>query len=291
MNIEGILVPVVTPFKADGNIDFPALSTLLESLINAGVSGIVACGTTGEYYTFSDEERHSVMTFIAEKVGSRALLIAGVNDTYTAGSIAKAEQAKAMGYQGLMLAPPIYCLPQQDEIITHYKNVSMAVDMPIIMYNFPARSGVEISVESVIELSRDKNIVGIKESSGDFSRALTLINAGMENFDVICGSDDQSADYLFWGVRAWIGGAANYLPQAHVQMIEAAKSCDYSKVRTIMQRILPVIQNQESADYNQKAKLGLAHIGIPVGEVRLPLKPISDKDRADFLAALQLALA
>lgn len=291
MNIEGILVPVVTPFKADGNIDFPALSTLLESLINAGVSGIVACGTTGEYYTFSDEERHSVMTFIAEKVGSRALLIAGVNDTYTGGSIAKAEQAKAMGYQGLMLAPPIYCLPQQDEIITHYKNVSMAVDMPIIMYNFPARSGVEISVESVIELSYDKNIVGIKESSGDFSRALTLINAGMENFDVICGSDDQSADYLFWGVRAWIGGAANYLPQAHVQMIEAAKSCDYSKVRTIMQRILPVIQNQESADYNQKAKLGLAHIGIPVGEVRLPLKPISDKDRADFLAALQLALA
>jgi len=291
MNIEGVLVPVVTPFNSGGSIDFPALSTLLDSLIEAGVSGIIACGTTGEYYTFSDEERRSVMAFIADKVANRALLIAGVNDTHTAGSIAKAEQAKAMGYQGLMLAPPIYCLPQQDEIITHYHSVSAAVDMPIIMYNFPARSGVEISVESVIELSRDKNIIGIKESSGDFSRALTLINAGMENFDVVCGSDDQSADYLFWGVRSWIGGAANYLPQAHVQMLESAKVGDYDSVRKIMRRILPVIQNQESADYNQKAKLGVTHIGIPVGEVRAPLKPISDEDKTDFINALQHALA
>ena len=137
MNIEGVLVPVVTPFDAEGSVDFSALGDLLEHLINAGVGGIVACGTTGEYYTFSDEERRSVMAYIADRVGDRATLIAGVNDTHTAGSIAKAQQAKELGYQTLMLAPPIYCLPQQQEIITHFLSVSAAVDMPIIMYNFP----------------------------------------------------------------------------------------------------------------------------------------------------------
>ncbi|OMH33862.1 4-hydroxy-tetrahydrodipicolinate synthase [Motiliproteus sp. MSK22-1] len=290
MNIEGVLVPVVTPFDSEGSVDFAALGNLLEHLIAAGVGGIVACGTTGEYYAFSDEERRSVMAYIADRVGDRAALIAGVNDTHTAGSIAKAQQAKELGYQTLMLAPPIYCLPQQQEIISHYKSVSAAVDMPIIMYNFPARSGVEISVESVIELSKNKNIIGIKESSGDFSRALSLINGGMTDFQVVCGSDDQAADYLFWGVRSWIGGAANYLPEQHVEMIEAAKANDFNKVRSIMERILPVIQNQESADYNQKAKLGCAHIGIPVGTVRPPLLPISEKDEACFIELLTQVL-
>ena len=195
-----------------------------------------------------------------------------------------------VGYQALMLAPPIYCLPQENEIIQHYKTASAETDMPIIMYNFPARSGVEISVEAVIELAQDKNIVGIKESSGDFSRALSLITAQLDDFEVVCGSDDQAADYLFWGVRSWIGGVANYLPAEHVQLIEAAKAGDYDRLRSIMQRIMPVIKNQESDDYNQKAKLGCAHIGYPVGQVRAPLLPISADDEAEFINVLTAAL-
>ena len=290
MNIEGIHVPVVTPFNAQGGIDYQALEALLETLIIAGVHGIVACGTTGEYYTFDEQERRQLLAFIAEKAQGRVQLIAGVNDTHTAGSIAKAEQAKALGYQGLMLAPPVYCLPKEHEIIAHYKAVSAAVQMPIIMYNFPARSGVEISVEAVIELSADDNIIGIKESSGDFSRALTLLNANLKNFDVVCGSDDQGADYLFWGARSWIGGAANYLPKAHVQMLDAAKAGDFNTVRDTMRRILPVIQNMESGDYNQKAKIGCAYRGLPAGEVRPPLLPVSDADKAVFIKTLEQAL-
>jgi len=290
MNLEGVLVPVVTPFDSEGKVDYSALGNLLDHLINAGVRGVVACGTTGEYYAFAGDERRSVMAYIADRVGDQALLIAGVNDTHTAGSVEKAEEAKTLGYKALMLAPPIYCLPQESEIIQHYKTVSAETDMPIIMYNFPDRSGVEISVEAVIELSEDKNIVGIKESSGDFSRALSLINAGMTDFEVICGSDDQAADYMFWGVRSWIGGAANYLPNEHVQIVEAGKNGDYVTLRNIMQRILPVIKNQESADYNQKAKLGCAHMGLPVGEVRAPLLPISEEDKADFIAALTASI-
>lgn len=290
MKLDGIFVPVVTPFTDDNQVNFEALGKLLDWQIEAGVAGIVACGTTGEYYAFSDEERTQVLTFIAEHVGDRAQLIAGVNDTHTQGSINKAQQAKALGYQGLMLAPPIYCLPQQSEIITHYQTVSREVGLPIIMYNFPARSGVEIEVDSVIELSRDPNIVGIKESSGDFTRALSLINADLDDFAVVCGSDDQGADYLFWGVRAWIGGAANYLPEAHVQMLESARVGDYNALRAIMAKLLPVIQNQESADYNQKAKLALIHRGQDVGPIRAPLQPISQADQDAFLQLLDAAL-
>ena len=290
MNTNGILVPLVTPFTSSGAIDYSALTTLINSLLEAGVHGIIVCGTTGEYYTFSDEERQELMAFIAKTVGDKAQLIAGVNDTYTAGSIKKALAAKALGYKGLMLAPPTYCLPQEHEIIHHFKTVSEQVGLPIIMYNFPARCGVEISIEAVKELSRDSNIVGIKESSGDFTRALTLLNAGLENFEVICGSDDQAADYLFWGARGWVAGAGNYLPRQHVQMIEAALNNDFSRVRDIMASMIPVIQNMESADYNQKAKLGCAHVGIPVGEVRPPLLPISAADKDAFIQALDLAL-
>ncbi|GHA14229.1 dihydrodipicolinate synthase family protein [Oceanisphaera arctica] len=290
MKIQGVMVPVVTPFAQDGHIDYPALAALLAHQLEAGVSGIVACGTTGEYYALSQTERRELMAFIAKEVGDKALLIAGVNDTHSAGSIVKALEAKELGYQALMLAPPIYCLPEQDEIIAHYQTVSREADMPIIMYNFPARSGVEIGIEVIKVLARDPNIVGIKESSGDFTRAVTLLNLGLEDFEVVCGSDDQAADYLFWGARSWIGGGANYLAGDHVNMIEAAKADDWQQVRSIMARILPVLQNMESGGYNQKAKLGCGHIGYPVGPVRAPLYPVSKQDEEDFLALLTQAL-
>ena len=230
------------------------------------------------------------MAFIAETVGDRALLVAGVNDTYTKGSIAKAQDAKALGYQALMLAPPIYCLPQDQEIILHYQTVADTADMPIIMYNYPARSGVEISIDAVKTLSQHPNIVGLKESSGDFTRALTLLNAGLENFDIVCGSDDQAADYFYWGAKSWISGTTNYLPKLQVQMLDAALKQDFVTSRNLMARMIPVIQNMESADYNQKAKIGCAHVGTPVGEIRAPLLPISNEDKEAFIAALNIAL-
>lgn len=290
MKLTGLLVPIVTPFTSNDTIDFDALKTLINTLIDAGVRGIIACGTTGEYYALTAEERHALMAFIADTVGERALLIAGVNDTYTKGSIEKAEAAKALGYKALMLAPSIYCLPQEEEIILHYRSVADATDMPIIMYNYPARSGVEISIDAVKALSQHPNIVGLKESSGDFTRALTLLNAGLENFDIICGSDDQAADYFFWGAKSWISGTTNYLPKQQVQMLDAALNEDFVSARQIMARMMPVIQNMESADYNQKAKLGCAHVGTPVGEIRAPLLPISNEDKAVFIDALDYCL-
>ncbi|MDF0605935.1 4-hydroxy-tetrahydrodipicolinate synthase [Neisseriaceae bacterium TC5R-5] len=287
MQTEGILVPIVTPFNAQGRVDLSALAQLAERFIDQGVAGIVACGTTGEYYTLDESERQQVLECIAKVAKGKVRLIAGANDLSTSGAIARAKQAAELGYEALMLAPPAYSLPDQRGIVAHFKAVAAASSLPIIMYNFPARAGVEISLDSVVELSREPNIIGLKESSGDFSRALALIQAKLPNFEVICGCDDQAADFLFWGVRSWISGAANVFPGEQVAMLAAAKEENWQRVRLLMSGMYTVIQSMESGGYNQKAKLGCRRHGVEVGEVRLPLVSLPAEERAAFITLLE----
>lgn len=286
MQQQGILVPIVTPFDRDGRLDLAALRQLVERFIEQGVAGVVACGTTGEYYALDEGERSQVLECVAKTGKGRLRLIAGANDLSTHGAIARARQAAELGYEALMLAPPAYSLPDQDGIVAHFKAVAAASALPIILYNFPARAGVSIDVASVIELSRVPNIVGIKESSGDFSRALALIQARLPDFEVICGCDDQAADFLFWGVRSWISGAANVFPGEQVAMLNAAKAEDWARVRALMAAMYPAIQAMESGGYNQKAKLGVRRHGVEAGDVRLPLLPLPGAEAKAFLDAL-----
>lgn len=286
MNTKGVLVPIVTPFTTDNQVNLPVLEQLVESFIQAGVAGVVVCGTTGEYYTLSEEERQDVLKTVAKVAKGRISLIAGANGMSTQEAINRAAQAKILGYEGLMVAGPAYSLPGPQELEAHFRAVAQSTDLPIILYNFPARVGVEITIESVITLSKIPNIIGIKESSGDFSRALALIHAGLNNFEVICGCDDQAADFLFWGVTSWISGGANVFPAEQVQMMAAAEKEDWKTVRKMMKAMLPSIQAMEAGDYNQKAKIGCLRHQLDVGEVRQPLLPISQADADKFKALL-----
>lgn len=282
MDISGLIVPVVTPFDAHNQIDISALEQLLEHFIAEGVQGVVACGTTGEYYALNDSERLLVLSNIAELAKGRMKLIAGVNDLSTRGAIAKAKQAAELGYEALMMAPPAYSLPSQEEIIAHYVEVADNNPLPIIMYNFPARAGVSIELDTVAQLSRHPNIIAIKESSGDFSRALALIQADLPNFEIVCGCDDQAAEFLFWGVESWISGTANVFPKEQLAMLAAAKEQDWALVKAHMNAMYPSIRSMESEAYNAKAKIGCERHGISVGEVRQPLKSISAEKAHEF---------
>lgn len=286
MNLTGILVPIVTPFNAQNEVDLAKLGQLTEAYIKAGVSGLVVCGTTGEYYTFTEAEREAVMTKVAEVAKGRVSLIAGVNDLSTAGAIKRAKQAQAMGYEGLMLAAPAYSLPSQEGIIAHFEAVADSTDLPIVMYNFPVRTGVNIEFDTVVHLSRHKNIKGIKESSGDFSHALSLIQANLPDFSVVCGCDDQAADFFYWGVKGWISGAANVFPAEQVAMLAAANKGEWDDVRAKMMAMYPGIRSMECGDYNQKAKLGCRRHGVDAGSVRLPLVDMSAADSDAFVALL-----
>ncbi|KGD94089.1 dihydrodipicolinate synthase [Achromobacter sp. RTa] len=286
MNIEGVLVPIVTPFGADGRVNADALRQLVERFVEAGVAGIVACGTTGEFYALEDAERELVLRTVAEAASGRITLIAGINALSTPEAIRNAQQARELGYEGLMLTAPPYSLPEQAGILQHFRTVAAATPLPIILYDFPARIGVQIAVETVIELARIPNIIGIKESSGNFNRALALIQARIPDFQIISGSDDMAADFLFWGVRSWISGGANVFPAEQAAMVKAAAEQRWDDVRALMSGMYPVIQAMESGDYNQKAKLGCRRHGVDAGTVRLPLAPLSAEDERAFLAML-----
>ena len=291
MNINGILVPIVTPFDNNGNVDAQKLTALVEAFIDKGVAGIVACGTTGEYYTFSDAERELVLTTIAEAAKNKGAenkvtLIAGINSLSTDHSIELAAQAKTLGYDGLMLSATPYSLPEQDGIIAHFEKVADASELPIIMYNFPDRVGVAIEFDTVAHLAKHPNIVGVKESSGDFSHALRMLQADFDDFEVVCGCDDQPVDFFFWGAKSWIAGAANVFPAEQVALFEATQQGDWDKAKQIMSEIYPAIHSMESGNYNQKAKAGCLNGTMDVGSVRVPLTDMPADEKSEFLALL-----
>lgn len=290
-SIEGVYVPVVTPFDDQHEIVFGRLTDVTERCVVAGVAGVVSCGTTGEYYALSHDERVAVMAHTASVVGARAQLIAGVNAGSTREAIALGTKAKELGYQALMLAAPPTSLPRQHELAAHFEAIASGADLPIILYNYPARAGVEIGFDCLDAIVDNPNVVAIKESSGDFSRLLAMRGRYSDRITIMCGSDDQAADYFFWGVRSWLAGTANVLPAEHVGVMNAALAGDFNLARGLFAKILPWVQVMESGSYNQKAKLGIGHFGIDCGPVRQPLLGLDDATAAEYLTALKAAIA
>jgi 4-hydroxy-tetrahydrodipicolinate synthase len=291
MDLEGVYVPVVTPFDAQDEVDPEAYAAVVEHVLAGGVRGLVPCGTTGEYYALASAERVRVFELCRDVAGGRAQLIAGCNAGSTREVVRYGEAARELGYDGLMLAAPPTSLPGQRELAAHYEAVADRVGLPIVLYNFPARAGVEIGFECLDAIADRPEIVAIKESSGDFSRFLALRRRYAGRLQVVCGSDDQAVDYFQWGVRSWLAGTANVLPAQHVAVMDAANRGDLADAVRQFEVLLPWIQDMESGSYNQKAKLGLTHLGVPAGDVRQPLLPMDDETAAPFLAALDAVLA
>lgn len=286
IDLEGVYVPVVTPFDSDGDVDPTTLTTVVERVLDAGVHGIVSCGTTGEYYALSEPERIEVMRHTHEVADGRAQLVAGCNAGSTRAAIRLARIAGDIGYDALLLAAPPTSLPRAHELVEHFSAIADASGLPTILYDYPARSSVEIGFDCLDRLADHPLIIGIKESSGDFSRFLALRDRYAGRITIMCGSDDQAVDYFFWGVRSWLAGTANVLPRQHVEILNAANSGDLAGSRKQFEQILPWVQHMEAGSYNQKTKLGLRHLGVDCGEVRQPLLPLSDADAATLIEAL-----
>jgi 4-hydroxy-tetrahydrodipicolinate synthase len=291
MNLEGVFTPVVTPFGADGSIDFDVYARLIDFQIAGGVAGLVPAGTTGEYYAMRDAERRELLAEAARITAGRTQLIAGCNAGATRDAIAFAEGARDLGYDGLMLAVPYTSLPSPREQAAHFRAVAEASGLPTVLYNFPLRAGVEIAYETLDALADCNLIVGMKESSGDFTRFLTLQQNYGERYRICCGSDDQALDYFFWGVTSWIAGTANILPRHHVVLLDMARRGEWDEAKRLWLEMLPWVQDMESGGYNQKAKLGIEAQGIPTGPVRQPLLPLTDDVVAAWKPVFDRALA
>jgi len=279
----GIYVPIVTPFDAAGHVNVEELRSLITFMLDAEVSGFVAAGTTGEGYGLNFDERRLVLKTIVDCVDGSVPVLAGVGGMSTHEAVDQAILAKRSGVTGLMLAAPSYCLPTESELAAHVMNVVKAVQLPTVLYDYPARTGVCFTHAVVGAVAGNELVVGIKEASGDFSRIQWLSRDFGDQLAIVCGADLDSPAFIDAGVTCWIGGIANLLPAAHVAMLDAGQR------EEVFNAISPVLGFIESGNYNAKIKAGMNAIGAHVGAPRAPIETFETNESG--LAELTSLLA
>lgn len=287
MKLQGVMPALVTPFDADGKIDFGAFTAHLGELRAAGVTGWVPCGSSGEYNFMSDDERDQVLRFVKDFARPGEVLIAGTNAPSTAGVIANTLRAQAMGYDAVLLATPFYTKPTQAELIAHFNAVLDATDIPIVLYSYPDKDGVELGWEVLDALADHPRIIAIKESSGSLQRAIGIATRYKDRIQLVSGSDDIALDFMFWGADAWICGPANCMAKAVCDLDRTFKAGDLGKAKDQMATLYTAMNILESGKFVQKLKYGCELQGTPVGKCRAPLGPLTEAEKADFRAAMQ----
>lgn len=290
MKLTGVMPALVTPFDADGRIDFHAFEKLLTRLRADGVKGWVPCGSTGEYNALTAEERVSVLKFVADFADKGELLIAGTNAGSTWEVIEHTRRARDLGYDTVLLSAPFYATPAPDELIAHYQAVLDAVDVKIVLYNYPPKVGVEVGLDVLDAFVDNPRILGIKESSGNLLRAIDIRARYGSRYQLTNGSDDQTLDFYLWGATSWICGPANCMARACVDLVNTIEAGEWLAARDKMQVIYGAMSSLESGKFVQKVKYGCELAGTPVGTGRRPLLPLSSEEKAAFRKAMEPVL-
>ena len=287
MKLHGILPALVTPFDAKGDVDFKAFERLLVHLRDAGVSGWVPCGSTGEYNVMSADERGEVLKFVADFANEGELLIAGTNAGATRDVIAHTERAYDLGYGTVLLSAPYYAMPAQDELLAHYRAVLDAVDVNLVLYNYPPKVGVELGFDLLDALADHPRVVALKESSGVLQRAVDIYTRYKGRMELVSGSDDIALDFMFWGADSWICGPANCMAVACVDLDRTFRSGDMAAAREKMATLYRGMASLEGGKFVQKVKYGCELMGCPVGDCRQPLLPLTETEKAEFRVAME----
>lgn len=287
MKLSGVMPALVTPFGANNKIDFKSFEKLLVHLRDAGVTGWVPNGSTGEYFSQSTEERREVLQFVKDFAKPGETLIAGSNAPATREVIEQTAMAKEIGYDTVLLAPPFYTRPTQAELIKHYETVLAAVDVNLVLYSYPAKDGSDISFELMDHFADNPRVIGIKESSGVLQRAIDIASRYEGKIQLVSGSDDIALDFMFWGAESWICGPSNCMAKACCDLDRTYKAGDIGKAREMMKTLYRAMNILESGKFVQKIKYGCELQGLPVGECRAPLGPLTDEEKAEFRVAME----
>jgi 4-hydroxy-tetrahydrodipicolinate synthase len=287
MKLTGVMPALVTPFDADGKIDFIAFEKHLSNMRAAGVTGWVPCGSTGEYFFMTAEERVEVLKFVKDFANDDEILIAGTNGSSTREVIEHTARAKHIGFDKVLLATPYYTQPTDDELVAHYQAVLDAVDVELILYSYPSKDGIEVSFQVMDALADNPRVIGIKESSGVMQRAIDIYSRYKGRIDLVSGSDDIALDFMFWGADSWICGPSNCMAVACCDLDRSFRAGDLSKARDQMATLYRAMNSLESGKFVQKIKYGCELQGSPVGHCRQPLLPLSDAEKDEFHRALE----
>lgn len=291
VKLSGVMPALVTPFDKDNNVDFPAFEKLLDHFRESGVTGWVPNGSTGEYFSQSTEERASVLKFVKEFANDDETLIAGTNAPATREVIEQTAIAKDLGYDTVLLAPPFYTRPTQEELIAHYEAVLKAVDVNLVLYSYPSKDGSDISFELMDHFADNPRVIGIKESSGVLQRAVDIANRYEGKIQLISGSDDIALDFMFWGAESWICGPSNCMAKACCDLHRLFKAGEMHQAKELMKKLYRAMNILESGKFVQKIKYGAELQGFNVGECRAPLGPLTEAEKAEFREAMQPILS
>lgn len=290
MKFEGIYTPVITPFHPDGSIDRDGYAAIIEHQLKLGVHGIAIGGTTGENYALTPEERVWQFKFAHEVIGGRVPWIAGVNDMRTETVCDFAVAAREAGTDALLLAVPPYSTPTGRELAQHALAVEKAGNVPVMLYNYPGRSGAEMDHDFLERIARHAGFCAIKESSGDINR-IHLLAREFPHLQLCCGADDQALEFFAWGARCWVCAAANFFAPEAISLYQACVvNGDFAKGRRIMNAMLPLMTVLErGGKFIQCVKYACELDGLPAGPARLPLRPMKKELKRQFREALENA--
>ncbi|MBV2181539.1 MAG: dihydrodipicolinate synthase family protein [Castellaniella sp.] len=281
---EGIYTPLITPHNADGGINKAAFAELIESLIDAGVHGLVVAGSTGEYYAQTTQERIDLAAYAKQVIGTRVPLVVGTGATRTEESIEYALAARALGADAILVGSPPYALPLESENADHALAIDRAADLPIMLYNYPGRMGVHMGRDYLTRVSQSKNVKAIKESSGDVNR-IHLLTQEFPQIEMSCGWDDLALEFFAWGAQSWVCAGSNFLAREHVALYQACVlENDFNKGRKIMGAMMPFMNFLDAGKFVQSIKYGCELNGLAAGPARAPLQALDEAEKARFQA-------
>lgn len=280
-------VAIVTPFNNDGSVNFDAFEKLINFQIDNGTDAIIVCGTTGEASTLTDDEQIETVRFCVDTVKKRVPVIAGAGSNHTAHGIELCKKSQQAGADGLLIVTPYYNKTTQKGLVTYYKNMAGSVDIPVIAYSVKGRTGVNITPETVKELCKIDNLVGIKEASGDISQVAQIAALCGDRIDIYSGNDDQIVPLLSLGGKGVISVLANIAPKNTHNMVMKFLDGDTAESKKLQIEAIELI-NALFCEVNPiPVKAALNMMGLNVGGYREPLVEMEDKNYEKLKSAMK----
>jgi 4-hydroxy-tetrahydrodipicolinate synthase len=284
---EGVIPPLVTPFKVDGSLDEEALRGVIRYVLSGGVHGVFIGGSTGESYAMDDQTRIRAFEVALDEVNGQVPVFAGTAHITTSETIQCTKAAEAVGVDAVSIVTPFFITPNESEIYDHYCSIAKSTKLPVILYNNPDRTGVNISIDTIKRLSSIDNIVGIKDSSGDMTYVCEIIKNASSSFSFFCGKDTIIYSTLVTGGKGAVPASGNVAPALIVEIYNAVKQGDLKKARDLQFKLDPLRNAFSLGSFPVVLKEALNLIGVEVGAARLPIKPLSEDNRSKLKTILK----
>lgn len=283
----GAAVALVTPFKADGSVNYEELARLIDFQIENGTDALVIAGTTGESSTLSEQEHIDVIRFSVEHTKHRVPVIAGTGSNATETAVMLSKEAEAAGADALLLVTPYYNKTSQRGLYVHYKTIAESVKLPIILYNVPSRTGLNIDVETAAKLAEIDNIVAMKDAVGNITYTANLIERCGDKLTVYSGNDDQIVPMMSLGAKGVISVLSNVAPKETHEMTAAALAGDYKTAAALQLKYLKLIHALFIETNPIPVKEAVNQMGFAAGACRLPLYEMADETKAVLVAEMK----